>query len=168
MLGLFKSDKTNPPDDTKPGWTARLKTGLVKTRAQFGNQITRLFTSGGTIDQAFYDELETILLSADVGLAATEFLLADLKVRVQRESLIESAAVFEALKRSLITLLAPLEAPLRTEGHTPFVIMIAGVNGSGKTTTIGKLAKYFQTQGKSVLLAAGDTFRAAAREQLAV
>ena len=170
MLGLFKSDKTNSTstDDTKLGWAARLKTGLVKTRAQFGNQITRLFKSGGAIDQAFYDELETILLSADVGLAATEFLLTDLKARVKRESLNDSAAVFESLKRALLSLLTPLEAPLRTELHKPFVIMIAGVNGAGKTTTIGKLAKYFQAEGKSVLLAAGDTFRAAAREQLAI
>ncbi len=168
MLGLFKSDKNTPPDASKPGWTARLKSGLVKTRAQLGSKITRLFKSGGKIDQTFYDELETILLSADVGLAATEFLLADLKTRVHRESLADSAAVFEALKKSLHALLLPLEAPLRSETHKPFVIMVAGVNGSGKTTTIGKLAKYFQTQGKSVLLAAGDTFRAAAREQLAI
>ena len=168
MLSFFKSDKTTPPSAEKTAWTTRLKAGLNKTRNELGGKLTRLFTGGVKIDQAFYEELESALLSADVGLPATEFVLEDLKARVKRESLTQSDQVYNALKVALRSLLTKLEAPLNTETQHPFVIMITGVNGVGKTTTIGKLAKYFQSQGKSVLLAAGDTFRAAAREQLAV
>jgi fused signal recognition particle receptor len=115
-----------------------------------------------------FDELETLLISSDVGLNATEFLLKDLRRRVKAERLTESAQLKPALKQALIELLAPLAAPLDLERATPLVIMVAGVNGSGKTTSIGKLALVFRQQGKSVLLAAGDTFRAAAREQLQI
>ena len=178
MFSFFKkSEKPELPEtpeipapqvtDAKaPGWAAKLKQGLARTRAQLGRQLSGLFGSGAKIDEALYEELETILLSADVGVDATQYLLDDLRSRVKREGLAEAAQLQGALQESLLALLAPLEQPLDISTHRPFVIMLAGVNGAGKTTTIGKLAKYYQTQGKSVLLAAGDTFRAAAREQL--
>jgi fused signal recognition particle receptor len=168
MLSFFKSDKKADESQEQPqGWATRLKQGLTKTRENLGRQLTGLF-GGGKIDEALYEELETVLLSADVGVAATEYLLDDLKSRVKRDKLEDAAQLKQALRDGLQALLTPLEAPLGIEGHKPYVIMMTGVNGAGKTTTIGKLAKHFQAQGKSVLLAAGDTFRAAAREQLQV
>jgi fused signal recognition particle receptor len=168
MLSFFKSDKKADESQEQPlGWAARLKQGLTKTRDNLGRQLTDLF-GGGKIDEALYEELETVLLSADVGVAATQYLLDDLKSRVKRDKLVDAAQLKQALRDGLQTLLTPLEAPLIIEGRKPYVIMMTGVNGAGKTTTIGKLAKHFQAQGKSVLLAAGDTFRAAAREQLQV
>ena len=171
MFSFFKS-KPDPeqttPQEPSPNWAARLKSGLARTRAQFGKQLTNLFGGYGKIDEALYEELETILLSADVGLEATQFLLEDLRKRVRRDALTDSQQLQVALQDALMALLAPLEKPLLINSQRPFVIMLAGVNGAGKTTTIGKLAKYFQSQGLSVLLAAGDTFRAAAREQLMV
>jgi fused signal recognition particle receptor len=146
-------------------WTERLKKGLAKTRGHLGNQLTGLF-SGGKIDEAVYEELETILLTSDIGVAATQTLLEQIRSRVKRYNLGDTTQLREALKQVLTELLLPLEKPLDTAGKKPFVIMLAGVNGAGKTTTIGKLANHFQAQGKSVLIAAGDTFRAAAREQL--
>ncbi len=148
-------------------FTQRLKQGLAKTRQQLGGQLASLF-GGGKIDAETYEELETILLTSDIGVAATQKLLDNLKKRVKRENLEDTSALKNALKAELLSVLTPLEAPLQTNNHAPFVIMLAGVNGAGKTTTIGKLAKLFQSQGNSVLIAAGDTFRAAAREQLQV
>lgn len=148
-------------------FTQRLKQGLAKTRQQLGGQLASLF-GGGKIDADTYEELETILLTADVGVSATQQLLDNLKKRVKREQLEDTTALKQALKIELLSVLSPLEKPLVTHDHSPFVIMLAGVNGAGKTTTIGKLAKRFQSEGKSVLIAAGDTFRAAAREQLQV
>jgi fused signal recognition particle receptor len=170
MFSFFKKSEAPAVEaESKPeGWAARLKQGLSRTREQFGRQVTNLFGGGGKIDDELYEELETILLTSDVGVAATQYLLDDLRVRVKREGLVEAGQLKDALQQSLQALLQPLEAPLEIEGHRPFIIMLAGVNGAGKTTTIGKLAKYFQSQGKSVLLAAGDTFRAAAREQLMI
>lgn len=167
MFDFFKKDK--PAETAAPSlsWAERLKQGLAKTRHQLGNQLSGIF-GGGKIDGEVYEELETILLTSDVGISATEFLLDDIKNRVKRQSLDDTTQLKAALKDALADLLLPLEKPLTTEQHKPFVIMLAGVNGAGKTTTIGKLAKYFQAQGKSVLIAAGDTFRAAAREQLQV
>ena len=156
-----------PETQVKPSLTERLKQGLAKTRSQLGAQLNSLF-GGGKIDAETYEELETILLTSDIGVAATQILLDNLKKRVKRENLEESSALKNALKAELLAVLSPLEVPLQTNNHAPFVIMLAGVNGAGKTTTIGKLAKLFQSQGKSVLIAAGDTFRAAAREQLQV
>ena len=153
--------------ETELSFTQRLKQGLAKTRQQLSGQLNSLFGSG-KIDAETYEELETILLTADIGVAATQQLLDNLKKRVKRENLTENTALKQALKSELLIVLAPLEKPLQTNSHAPFVIMLAGVNGAGKTTTIGKLAKLFQSQGKSVLIAAGDTFRAAAREQLQV
>ncbi len=150
----------------KPSWKDRLKQGLSRTRAQIGGSLTGLFRRG-KIDDELLEELETTLLMADVGVEATQYLLDELKARVKRDKLETAEQLQQALADALYALLAPLEQPLDVSTHKPFIIMIAGVNGSGKTTSIGKLAKFFQAQGKSVLLAAGDTFRAAAREQLA-
>ena len=181
MFNFFKKDKpeagaednklkpaeSSTAPQTAKSWTERLKQGLAKTRNQLGNQLAGLF-GGGKIDAEVYEELESILLTSDVGISATEHLLDDIKNRVKRQSLDDTAQLKIALKEALSDLLTPLQKPLETTGHQPFIIMLAGVNGAGKTTTIGKLAKHFQSQGKSVLIAAGDTFRAAAREQLQV
>ena len=168
MFGFLKKpsiqSKSNPGDDLpkKSGWISRLKSGLART----ADQMSDLFDRGGKIDDDLYEELETILITADVGMDATRFLLAELRRQVKAQRLTEAVQLKEALAHDLIKLLKPLAQPLETDLHKPCVIMLTGVNGAGKTTSIGKLAKYFQGQGKSVLLAAGDTFRAAAREQL--
>lgn len=170
MFDFFKKDKT-PEAQSKAeapaqiSWAERLKQGLSRTRSQLGNQLASLF-GGGKIDADVYEELETILLTSDVGISATQALLDDIKQRVARQALSDTTQLKAALKDSLMALLAPLEKPLITSEHQPFVIMLTGVNGAGKTTTIGKLTHLFQAEGKSVLIAAGDTFRAAAREQL--
>ena len=163
---LKKSPAVNNPEQNnapeKTSWISRLKSGLART----SGQLTDLFSRGGKIDDELYDELETILITADVGMDATLFLLAELRHQVKVQHLVEAEQLKHSLASSLIKLLKPLAQPIETGTHQPYVIMLVGVNGAGKTTSIGKLAKYFQGQGKSVLLAAGDTFRAAAREQL--
>ena len=156
------------PVEARPGWAQRLKQGLAKTRGRLGGQLASLFGVGRKIDAELFDELETILITADIGVDATQALLDTLQKRVRREGLTEAADLQVALKQALVEMLAPLQAPLDVTAHKPFILMLAGVNGAGKTTTIGKLAKLYQSQGLSVLLAAGDTFRAAAREQLQV
>ena len=155
------------PVQVEPSLVQKLKLGLSKTRKQLGNQLAVLF-SGGHIDAEVYEELETILLTSDIGISATQYLLDQLKQAVKRDNLQDTTELKSALKNALTALLTPLEQPLITNQHKPYVIMMVGVNGAGKTTTIGKLANAFQVQGKSVLIAAGDTFRAAAREQLQV
>ncbi|MDO5625597.1 MAG: signal recognition particle-docking protein FtsY [Pseudomonadota bacterium] len=145
------------------GWMDRLKTGLKKT----GSSITTVFT-GTQIDEALYEDLETALLMADAGVHATEFLLQDLKRRVKDARASAPAQVKTLLQDAIADMLAPLEKPLVVGLYHPTVIMVAGVNGAGKTTSIGKLTRHFADAGASVLLAAADTFRAAAREQLAV
>jgi fused signal recognition particle receptor len=155
-----------PAPAAKPSWRERLKGGLSRTRERFSGGLKSLF-SRGKVDDELLEELETLLLCADVGIEATQTLLDALKARAKKDKLETPEAIENALSDALAELLAPLEAPLSVEAHQPFVIMVAGVNGAGKTTSIGKLAKHFQNQGKKVLLAAGDTFRAAAREQLA-
>lgn len=164
-----KSEPVTPsaPEATNLSWTQRLKNGLSKTRQQLGGQLSALF-GGGKIDEEIYEELETILLTSDVGVNATQYLLEQLRNRVKKQDLQDTIALKQALKDTLLELLAPLESPLDVNTHRPYVMMMVGVNGAGKTTTIGKLAKYLQAQGHSVLIAAGDTFRAAAREQLQV
>jgi fused signal recognition particle receptor len=147
----------------KQSWMARLKAGLSKT----STNLSVLFV-GAKIDDDLYDELEAALLMADAGVDATTYLLDALKRKVKEDKLLDAAAVKVALKQLLTELLTPLERRFELGRHTPTVMMISGVNGAGKTTTIGKLAKHMQTHGQSVLLAAGDTFRAAAREQLMV
>lgn len=154
------------PEPAKTGWLSRLKSGLTKTRAVLNTDVSELFSRHPKVDEALFEALETALLQADVGIRATTRLIADLK-RVAKEKKIADGASLQAeFKTALVNLVLPLENPLDATTAKPFVIMIAGVNGAGKTTTIGKLAKYFQSQGLSVMLAAGDTFRAAAREQL--
>ncbi len=174
---MFGFRKTPPPPDkpaepektaARPGWAQRLRAGLSKTREKIGGQLAGLFGAGRKIDEELYEELEAILLTADVGVDATEALLERLRRQVAREHLSDAAMLRAALADALTGLLAPLEQPLDTSGARPFIVMLAGVNGAGKTTSIGKLAKLFQSEGKSVLLGAGDTFRAAAREQLQV
>ena len=162
---LKKAVSNNTPEQPvaeKRSWLNRLKSGLART----GDQISELFGRSAKIDDELYEELETILITADVGMDATRFLLAELRHRVKEQRLTESSQLKQALAECLFKLLQPLAQELDVSTHQPFVIMLCGVNGAGKTTSIGKLAKYFQGQGKSVLLAAGDTFRAAAREQL--
>jgi len=144
-------------------WAARLKAGLARTRDVLNTPVSELFTRR-TVDEALYEELETALLQADCGVEAAQALIASLRKRKVEDG----EQLKQALKDALVELLSPLEKKLEVKGPKPFVIMIAGVNGSGKTTSIGKLAKWLQLQGKSVMLAAGDTFRAAAREQLIV
>ena len=147
----------------RKGWIDRLKTGLRKT----GSSIATVFT-GTQIDDALYEELEEALLMADTGVKATQWLLSDLKRRVKDTKTTDPAAVKGLLADALTALLQPLEKALVIGQHTPTVIMVAGVNGAGKTTSIGKLTKHLANEGASVLLAAADTFRAAAREQLGV
>ncbi len=154
-----------PAEAPKASWRERLFKGLAKTRAQWGGKLKTIF-SRGKVDDELLEELETLLLTSDVGIEATTHLLDELKKAAKRDKLDTPEAIQKALADALLETLKPLEQPLDVTTHKPYVIMIAGVNGAGKTTSIGKLAKYFQTQGKSVLLAAGDTFRAAAREQL--
>jgi fused signal recognition particle receptor len=161
-------EPVTPPPETRPGWAQRLKQGLAKTRDRLGGQLSGLFRVGRKIDAELFEELETILITADVGVDATQALLDTLQKKVRREGLTEAADLQAALKDALVNLLTPLQAPLDVTPQKPFILMLAGVNGAGKTTTIGKLARLYQSQGLSVLLAAGDTFRAAAREQLQV
>ena len=149
----------------RASWRDRLKAGLARTRQQFGGGLAGLF-GRRRIDEELLEELETTLLTADCGIAATQHLLDELRVCWKRDRLETADQLQQALADALHRLVAPLEQPLDVRGHKPYIIMLAGINGAGKTTSIGKLAKYFQAQGKSVLLAAGDTFRAAAREQL--
>ena len=145
------------------GWLSRLKAGLRKT----GQGIAQVFT-GTRIDDALYEELESALLMADAGLPATQQLLADLKRRVKDAKATDPAAVKTLLVDALAELLRPLQRPLEVGQATPTVFMVVGVNGAGKTTSIGKLTHHLAADGQKVLLAAADTFRAAAREQLAV
>ncbi len=161
MFDLFK----RKPDTDTRSWSERLKDGLGRTREVLTRPITLPLGRKSLGDDAI-EELESALLEADVGVAATSHLLADLRQRWSRAD--AGTEPRDALRASLTTLLSPLEQPLVVGPQRPFVIMLAGVNGAGKTTSIGKLAKYLQSQGLSVLLAAGDTFRAAAREQLEV
>jgi fused signal recognition particle receptor len=157
------SFRKKPDDATQDAsWFARLRQGLKKT----GSQLSGLF-GGARIDEALFEELETALITADAGLDATGHLLERLRARVRKDRLETPVALRSALVEELAGLLAPLESVFDPTTQKPFVIMIAGVNGAGKTTSIGKLAKCLQGHGLSVLLAAGDTFRAAAREQLA-
>ena len=162
------SSETSEPSETEPklGWAARLKQGLTKSRDKMAKSLAGVF-GGGQIDEDLYEELETVLITSDMGMEATEYLMKDVRNRVSLKGLKDGNELRGALKEALYDLIKPLEKPLvLPDTKEPFVIMLAGINGAGKTTSIGKLAKYFQAQGKSVLLAAGDTFRAAAREQL--
>ena len=153
------------PAPAKRSWAERLNAGLARTRQQFGGGLANLF-GRRKIDEELLEELEATLLMADCGVEVTHHLIEALRAHWKKERLETADQLRETLANALLEVVAPLEKGLDASGHTPYIIMLAGVNGSGKTTSIGKLAKYFQNQGKSVLLAAGDTFRAAAREQL--
>lgn len=168
MFGFRKKAQGTPDLDAAEraapsagSWVDRLRAGLKKT----GSSIGGLF-GGKRIDEALFEDLETALLSADAGITATAHLLQALRARVKRDRLETADQLKDALADELTALLAPLEQAIDASAAKPYVVMIAGVNGVGKTTSIGKLAKYFRAEGRSVLLAAGDTFRAAAREQL--
>ena len=170
MFGFLKKDAPEKDDPSRkaaasPSWRERLKAGLSKTRATLNTPLGELF-SRGKIDDELLEELESTLLMADCGIDATQWLLDELKARVKRDKLEDAAQLRNVLAELMTTLLQPLEQPLDVSTAQPFIVMIAGVNGAGKTTSIGKLAHHFQHGGHSVLLAAGDTFRAAAREQL--
>ncbi|WP_256853234.1 signal recognition particle-docking protein FtsY, partial [Pantoea sp. Fr+CA_20] len=152
---------------TKEGFFARLKRSLVKTRQNLGSGFIGLFR-GKKIDDELFEELEEQLLIADVGVETTRRIITSLTQQADRKQLRDAEALYGLLKSEMAGILAKVEAPLNLEGKTPFVILMVGVNGVGKTTTIGKLARQYQAEGKSVMLAAGDTFRAAAVEQLQV
>ncbi|MCW0349564.1 signal recognition particle-docking protein FtsY [Pantoea ananatis] len=152
---------------TKEGFFARLKRSLVKTRQNLGSGFIGLFR-GKKIDDELFEELEEQLLIADVGVETTRRIITSLTQHADRKQLRDAEALYGLLKTEMADILAKVEEPLNVEGKTPFVILMVGVNGVGKTTTIGKLARQYQAEGKSVMLAAGDTFRAAAVEQLQV
>ena len=152
---------------TKEGFFARLKRSLLKTKENLGSGFISLFR-GKKIDDDLFEELEEQLLIADVGVETTRKIIANLTEGASRKQLRDAEALYGLLKDEMGEILAKVDEPLNIEGKTPFVILMVGVNGVGKTTTIGKLARQFEQQGKSVMLAAGDTFRAAAVEQLQV
>jgi len=161
MFDLFQRDNAA----AGKSWGERLKDGLARSRDKLGGALEAALRRP-TLDDETLEEIETALLTSDVGVAATAALIEDLRARWKRAGGREEPKA--VLKAALVNLLAPLESPLVVSSARPYVIMIAGVNGAGKTTSIGKLAKIMQAQGYSVLMAAGDTFRAAAREQLTV
>ncbi len=152
---------------TKEGFFARLKRSLLKTKENLGSGFISLFR-GKKIDDDLFEELEEQLLIADVGVETTRKIITNLTEGASRKQLKDAEALYGLLKDEMGEILAKVDEPLNVEGKTPFVILMVGVNGVGKTTTIGKLARQFEQQGKSVMLAAGDTFRAAAVEQLQV
>ena len=183
-FGKKKGDKSASEDATevpvkpdkidKPGFFGRLKQGLSRTRSGLVSGIAGLLKGGKKIDDEVLEELETCLLTSDVGVEATQSIIDDLTDRMSRQQLADSDALFNALREDMTAILEPctqsltVEMEKRAADKKLFVILMVGVNGVGKTTTIGKLAKRFQSQGLSVMLAAGDTFRAAAVEQLKV
>ncbi|RUR09341.1 signal recognition particle-docking protein FtsY [Legionella septentrionalis] len=164
------TDLQQAPEEKQPKQTlfTRFKQGLSKTRHQLGDGIGRLLLGKKEIDAFLLEELETILLSADIGIETTKNIVQQLSDGLARKQLADGEAVFAALKTQLQTILTGEKQPFALDmaTHRPFVILMVGVNGAGKTTTIGKLAKQYQAMGKKVMLAAGDTFRAAAIEQL--
>jgi fused signal recognition particle receptor len=166
MFSFFKKKplaSPSPPAPERQPWLAKLKAGLGRT----ASSISAVF--GGTrIDEALFEELESALLMADAGVAATDYLLRELRRKVKESGTTEPVALKNLLVATLADLLQPLQKPLVVGEHTPTVIMVAGVNGAGKTTSIGKLTRHLSENGAKVLLAAADTFRAAAREQLTV
>lgn len=168
MLNFFRRKKGNDTgaETTSSSWFGRLKSQLSRTRTSFTEGLAQLFLGKKTLDDDLLRALQAKLITSDVGVEATTRIIADLTQGISRQELKDPTAVFEALQASLEAILLPCEQPLNVTAHRPFVILMIGINGAGKTTTIGKLAHYFQTQGRSVMLAAGDTFRAAAVEQL--
>ena len=159
----------NKPAPEKKGWFSRLKSGLKRTRSQFTSGLATVVLGKKTIDDDLLEELETLLLTADVGVNATDAILESLTDQVNRKQLTDPQALIDALQTQLTSLITPYSQPLTTDVNTgPFVLLMVGVNGAGKTTSIAKIAHHFKQQGKQIMLAAGDTFRAAAVEQLQV
>lgn len=158
----------NPPPETSASFFARLKQGLSKTRSSLTSGLANIFLGRKKLDADLLAEMESALLTADVGVETTEHLIKTLTQKLARNELSDAQAAFDCLKQEMLKILTPCNKPLVISEHKPFVILVIGVNGSGKTTTIGKLAHYYQQENKSVMLAAGDTFRAAAIEQLQV
>jgi len=159
--------ETEQQRPTKEGFFARLKRSLVKTRQNLGSGFVGLFR-GKKIDDDLFEELEEQLLIADVGVETSRKIIASLTEHATRRQLKDADSLYAKLKEEMSEILAKVDQPLDVSGKTPYVILMVGVNGVGKTTTIGKLARQFEAEGKSVMLAAGDTFRAAAVEQLQV
>jgi fused signal recognition particle receptor len=156
-------------EKAKGGFFSRMKEGLSKSRKSFADGMVNILIGGKEIDDELLEEVEEQLLVADIGVEATKTIIANLTERTERGDLIYSHSLYKALQEELVTLLAPRVKPLHIDPNkNPFVILVVGVNGVGKTTTIGKLAKRLQGEGKKVMLAAGDTFRAAATEQLQI
>ncbi len=175
MFGFGKKKSAAPHGDSneapekerKPGLFGRLKAGLSKTRSGLTEGIANLLLGRKQIDDELLEELETRLLTADVGVEATQTIIDDLTRRVARKQLADAEALMQALREDMTAMLEPVEAPLVIpESDQPFVLLMVGINGAGKTTTIGKIARRLKNEGRSVMLAAGDTFRAAAVEQL--
>ena len=160
---------SNVADDQvegKPGWFARLRQGLAKTRDGLSSRLDQMFAVGKAIDQALLDEIETLLITSDFGMPVTEEVIQTLTKAMSRKSLKDAEAVREALKSTLVQMIEPSALPLPQSDGEPLVVLMVGVNGAGKTTTAGKLAHRFKSEGRQVMLAAGDTYRAAAVEQL--
>ena len=160
---------SNVADDQvegKPGWFARLRQGLAKTRDGLSSRLDQMFAVGKAIDQTLLDEIETLLITSDFGIPVTEEVIQTLTKAMSRKSLKDAEAVREALKSTLIQMIEPSALPLPQSDAEPLVVLMVGVNGAGKTTTAGKLARRFKSEGRQVMLAAGDTYRAAAVEQL--
>ncbi len=155
-------------NEPKSGFFARLKSGLAKTRSNFAGGFDNIVHGKAKVGPELLEELEETLLIADVGMQTTSFILDDLKREVSQNRIRENKEVLEQLKQRMIHVLSQNQKPLPYSEHQPFVILVVGVNGSGKTTTIGKLARHWKQEGKKILLAAGDTFRAAAIDQLQV
>ena len=160
---------SNVADDQvegKPGWFARLRQGLAKTRDGLSSRLDQMFAVGKAIDQTLLDEIETLLITSDFGMPVTEEVIQTLTKAMSRKSLKDAEAVREALKSTLVQMIEPSALPLPQSNAEPLVVLMVGVNGAGKTTTAGKLAHRFKSEGRQVMLAAGDTYRAAAVEQL--
>jgi len=167
MFGFKKNKDQNEQGQEKQGLFARLKSGLSRTRGNLTEGIDNLVRGRKQIDDELLEDLETQLLTADVGVEVTQRIINDLTQQVSRKQLSDGDALLQALQQEMSDILAPCNQSLQLDDtQKPFVILVVGVNGVGKTTTIGKMAKHLQSQGKSVMLAAGDTFRAAAVEQL--
>lgn len=158
---------TETPTETKQGWFKKLRSGLSRTRSQLGSGVSNIFLGKKTIDDELFEALETQLLLADVGVDTTQAILKNLTDSVKRKQLNDPEVLRLQLKEQLLNILTPCSKPLDINQH-PFILLMVGVNGAGKTTSIAKIANYYREQQRSVMLAAGDTFRAAAIEQLQV
>jgi len=170
MFGFKKSPKKANTESSQSSLLSRLKQGLSGTRNNINNGLADLFLSKKQIDDELLEEIETLLITADLGIEATSKIIDELTAKTKRKELADSAALYNALRSQLLDILTPCELPLsnviKSSSAKPFVILMTGINGAGKTTSIGKITRHFQQQGKSVMLAAGDTFRAAAVQQL--